>query len=78
MRCPITGDAYPIRIVNPDGADYLYWRWADPETHIAAELLDELDEAALGFLFAKYELFEACPHQPNTLHARRRDTLEQP
>jgi hypothetical protein len=73
MSCPITGDAYPT-----SNADGFRWVWADLEIHIAAELLDELDEGCLGFLFAKYELVEACPHQPNTLHARRRDTTEQP
>lgn len=67
--CPITGTAF---VVDDDGE--LGWGQADPEIHVAVELLNQLDGDDLGraFLTAMYKLGDPCPHQPGTIHARRR------
>jgi hypothetical protein len=76
VSCPITGDAV---ITSDDAApDGMRWKQADPEIHVAAhllnELLDDIDTRAKAFLLATYEIGEHCPHNPNTIHARRKDT----
>jgi hypothetical protein len=72
VTCPITGDA----VITGDGAalNGMRWKQADPEIHLLNELLDDIDTRAKTFLLATYTIDEHCPHNPNTLHARRKDT----
>ena len=75
MTCQITGDAV-VTATYPDparpGHRELHWDRADPEIHVAAELLDDMDARGREFLTAMYEIGEWCSHMPKIRHARRR------
>jgi hypothetical protein len=82
IRCPIAGTAAVRRsrreILSGDKVvDVAYdiaWERADPEIHVATELLD--DPEARAVIVERYALDEWCPHNSLARHARLRRASE--